>query len=153
MNGSYITSTMSNLRLPLPLPRHRSSRPPPRKSQTGFPFAIAMGSTAFFRNADAAPGPTGAPAGGIHVAGQLLIALILLLVGIVVWRGIKSAVRKSLLTHFGAYVVAGMFLALIVGLLYLASTVFMAGGISFLVIPGMIAGIICIAFVVLMLRG
>lgn len=91
--------------------------------------------------------------GGIHFAGQLLISLILVLVGIVVWRGIKSTVRKSLLTHFGAYVVGGIFLALIGGLLYLAITVFMAGGISFLVIPGMFAGIICIAFVVLMLRG
>ncbi len=132
---------------------HRSSRPLLRSSQNGFPLAIATGSTGVFGEAEATPGPAGEPGGGIHFAGQLLIALILLLVGIIVWRSIKSTVRKSLLTHFGAYVVAGMFLALIGGLLYLVITVFMAGGISFLVIPGMFAGIICIAFVVLMLRG
>ena len=144
---------MSNLTIPHPLPHKRSSNPLPQSNQTGFPFAIAIGSTAVFLDAEAAPSPAGAAEGGIHFAGQLLIALILLLVGIVVWRGVKTTVRRSLLTNFGAYVVAAMFLALVGGLLYLVITVFMAGRISFVVIPGMFAGIICIAFVVLMLRG
>ncbi len=80
----------------------------------------------------------------IYVAGQITILFVLLVVGFIFWQLIKGSVGEIAFRKLGTLVVAGFFLALLGGFLFLAFTVFTAGQINAGVVLGMVTGIICI---------
>ena len=91
--------------------------------------------------------------GGFHIIGQLLVALTIIIVGAVLWQSGKNMFRLGLLRRFSTYVVIGIFIVLISILLYLMLAVFMGGQLTLLVIPGMIAGLVCITILLQAIRS
>ena len=80
----------------------------------------------------------------IYVAGQITILFVLLVVGFIFWQLFKDPIGEAAFRKLGTWVVAGIFLALVAGFLFLAFSVFMAGQINAGVVLGMVTGIVCI---------
>jgi len=80
----------------------------------------------------------------ISVVGRITILIVLLVVGLIFWQLIKVSVGEIAFRKFATWVVAGFFLALVGGFLFLVLQVFMAGQMNAGVLLGMVSGIICI---------